>query len=805
MDNTTPTEARKLASQTVNYWKILLIFLSRWYWVAGTVIISFVMAWLYVRSITPIYITSASLKLDSNQQEQMASLPGSPLNYRAFNQVQDQIQTEGIIMRSEDVILNALKNLDYKISYYLEGRVRFTELYPKQPFQVDILTQDSVNFSRATYNVKPIDNQTFELSSSDDNNKNLKKYRYGQPISMGNMVFTIKTEIPSTGKYSFKFNGIRDLYGRAAGGLNVFEQEKNTNIMGVTHTDSNPVFSANVLNEIIKQYVKNDATLKKRSAKQTIDYLDSQIAFLDAQVSKSGNKLSSFQSSNKLIDPSSERQQGNSKLSNLENQIAELQLQELAIRQLETQVKNNKDRIQQLNLNLEGTNNTLLTGLITQLNGLIINRENKLQSFNADAQPILDINKQINEVKQAIVTNIRLLHERNQKTISYINGQIGQANQKLGSIPAKQNDFAKLQSNFDINQRMFSMLFERKLSAQISSAAVISGATIISVAQPSFFPISPVPKKIYSSYLFMGLFSGIGLILLVRILNPYLYDIETIEGLTTTPIIGVILKYPKKISPGESVLSIERPKSIFAESVRSVRTNLSFMASDQDTKVICITSEVSGEGKSFVSLNLAGTLSIIDKKVILIAADLRKSKLHHAFGSDNRIGLSNYLSKQAALTDIIFTDEKHNIDYITSGPVPPNPSELLHHKSMGILIEKLRESYEYIIIDTAPVGLVSDSIPLIRKADINLFIIRSGISKFRAATIPDRLSKEYELNNIAIILNSFGDEKLHGNIYTTNYAHGNTGTYYYSNYTGYGKSGYYDEEKNWWEFWKKGS
>lgn len=800
MDQTIPTENRKLASQTINYWKIVLIFLSRWYWVAGTVLISFVLAWLYVRSITPIYITSASLKLDADQQQQMASLPGSPVNYRPFNQ--NQIQTEGIIMRSEEVILNALKNLDYKISYYLEGRVRVTELYPKQPFQIDILTQDSVNFSRAIYSVKPVDRQSFELSSSDDNNKMIKKYRYGQAINAGNMVFTVKTEIPANGKYSFKFNGIRDLYGRAAGGLNVFEQEKNTNIMGVTHTDSNPVFSADVLNEIIKQYVKNDATLKKRSAKQTIDYLDSQIAFLDAQVYKAGNKLSSFQSDNKLIDPNTDKQLGSSKLSNLQNQVAELQLQELGIQQLETQVKNNKDRIQ-LNLNLEGTNSTLLAGLITQLNGLIINRENKLQNFNADAQPIQDINRQINEVKQAIVTNIRLLHERNQKTINYLKGQIGQANNTLSSIPAKQNDFTKLQSNFDINQRMFSMLFERKLSAQISSAAVISGATIISIAQPSFFPISPVPKKIYSSYLFMGLFSGLGLILLVRILNPYLYDIETIEGLTTTPIIGVILKYPKKVQPGESVLSIERPKSIFAESVRSVRTNLSFMASDQNTKVICITSEVSGEGKSFVSLNLAGTLSIIDKKVILIAADLRKSKLHYAFGSDNHIGLSSYLSNQADLGDIIFTDERHNIDYITSGPVPPNPSELLHHKSMGTLIEKLRESYEYIIIDTAPVGLVSDSVPLIRKADINLFIIRSGVSKFRAATIPDRLSKEYGLNNIAIILNSFGDEKLHANIYTTNYAHSNTGTYYYSNYTGYGKSGYYDDEKHWWEFWKK--
>lgn len=793
-------EQNKLASQTINYWKILRIFLSRWYWVAGCVLISFIISWLYLRTITPIYITSASLKLDGSDQ-QMNSLPNSPMNYRSFGT--NQIQTEGIIMHSEDVILNALRNLNYKISYYLEGRVRTSELYPKIPFEVAIIKQDSLNFSRATYNVNPVDANTFEISSSDNQFTIDEKFKYNQPITMGSMIFSIKSAIPSVGKYSFKFNGLRDLYSRAAGGLNVYEQERNTNIMGVTHTDSNPTFSADVLNEIIKQYVKNDAELKKRSAKQTIDYLNSQIDFLDAQVNKSGSKLSSFQTNNRIIDPVTDKQINSSKLSQLETQIAELQLQELGIQQLESQVKNNRDKIQ-LNLNLEGTNSTLLAGLITQLNSLIILRENKLQSFNAEAQPIKDIDRQIGEVRQAIISNISLLHQRNQKTIAYIKEQISRANQSLGTIPAKQNDFAKLQSNFDINQRMFSMLFERKLSAQISSAAVISGATIIGQAQPSFYPISPIPRKIYSSYMFMGLFVGFGLILAARLLNPYLYDIETIEGLTATPIIGVILKYPKKVDfESQSVLSIEKPKSIFAESVRSVRTNLSFMASEKATKVICITSEVSGEGKSFVSLNLAGTLSIIEKKVILIAADLRKSKLHKTFGSDNKTGLSTYLSKQNSLAEIINRDEKHNIDYITSGPIPPNPSELLHSNQIQELIATLRLTYEYIIIDTAPVGLVSDSIPLIRQADVNLFIIRSGVSKNRAASIPDRLSKEYGLNNIAIILNSFGDEKLHSNIYTTNYAYGNTGTYYYSNYTGYGRSGYYDNEKRWWEFWKK--
>jgi tyrosine-protein kinase Etk/Wzc len=404
MDKMNSIEQNRLASQTINYWKIIRIFLSRWYWVAGGVLIGFIIAWLQLRSTTPIYITSASLKLDNNQQ-QMAALPNSPVSYGGFGA--NQIQTEGIIMRSEDVVINALKQLNYRVAYFLEGRVRTSELYPNVPFQVEIIQQDTVNFSRATYQVSPVNKNSFEISSSDNQFKTTQTFRYGQPINLGNMVFRIKSQIPDVGKYSFKFNGVMDLYGRAAGGLNVFEQEKNTNVMGVTHTDSNPVFSADVLNEIIKEYVKNDATLKKRSAKQTVDYLDSQIDFLDAQVNKSGSKLSSFQTSNKIIDPATDKQLNSAKLSEFQRQISELQLQELFITQIEGQLKSNQDKIQ-LNLNLEGTNSTLLTGLIAQFNGLLISRENKLQNFNPDAQPIKEIDRQLNEVKSAIVNNIRL-------------------------------------------------------------------------------------------------------------------------------------------------------------------------------------------------------------------------------------------------------------------------------------------------------------------------------------------------------------------------------------------------------------
>jgi tyrosine-protein kinase Etk/Wzc len=341
------------------------------------------------------------------------------------------------------------------------------------------------------------------------------------------------------------------------------------------------------------------------------------------------------------------------------------------------------------------------------------------------------------------------------------------------------------------------------LDAQINSAGILPGATIVDYAQPNSTPVSPNEHSIHQSAIILGFVIGLGLIILIRILNPFIYDKETIESLTTIPILGIIRKFPEPIDEDSTqILAISKPRSIFAESVRSVRTNLSFLASEKLSKVICITSEVAGEGKSFVAVNLASTLSIIDKKVILIAADLRRSKIHKTFNVPNDKGLSNYLANQCKLDEIILHSQQGALDFMVSGPVPPNPSELLHTTRMAALIEELRSRYDVIMFDTAPIGLVSDAIPLIRMSDINIFVIRSGKSKFYSATVPQRIAQEYHLDNTSIILNAFSEDLLHSRYYTTKFTGEQYGSryYYYSDYTGYESSGYYlDSEKaKWW-------
>ncbi|MBL4678551.1 MAG: polysaccharide biosynthesis tyrosine autokinase, partial [Mucilaginibacter sp.] len=533
-------------------------------------------------------------------------------------------------------------------------------------------------------------------------------------------------------------------------------------------------------------------------------FIDNQLAFIDQATNKSGNNLANYKSVNNMTDMGAASASVVAKLSDYEKQKAVLKIELLGIDHIAKQLVNNNNKIE-INLDLEGDFDALASGLILQLNKLIANKEEMSAQYNSNSAPMKSIDNQIAKIKDAIQNNIFSLKNRKLEELKFIDQQIAVINSNIKSIPKKEQQFVKLNANFEVNNKVRSYLSEKKLEAEMNAAAVVPGASIVIPAYQNGFSIAAGSSKIYTYAIMLGIAAGIGLILLVRFLNPYIYDKETVEALTQTPIIGVIRQFPTYIDKSNTqALSLAKPKSVFAESVRSVRTNLSFMASHKKSKIICVTSEISGEGKSFVTINLASTLALINKKIVLIAGDLRRSKLHHAFGVENDKGLSTYLSNQHSLEDILVHDEPHGIDFIASGPVPPNPSELLHTDKMKLLLNELNTQYDYILVDTAPVGLVSDSIPLIRESDINLFIIRSGKSQLRAANIPERLSREYGLTNMAIILNAFGNDALHSNYYTTDYSKGGGNeTYYYSDYSGYASAGYYeDEPKKWWQFWK---
>lgn len=800
----------KLPSQEIDYLKIAKVLLSRWYWIAGSIAICVIIANLYLWFTPKIYATGATLKFEEKKSEivDLISVPGT--NDRTNT---SKIQSESFVIQSTALLTNAIRHLDYRISFYVVGRVlsRTNELYPQKPLNIELVKFDSLNFFHELITFRPISNDTFSISYKVSGKEVKNTHTYNKPFALGPTAFSIKNpgSLPKSALFLFKLNAPEDFIGRVRGGLHTNETAKNSNIISLQETDSNPQFAADILNAIMREYLNYDVNQRTKSASQMIRFIDRQLDFLASELKGSDNSIKDFQNKKKIMDVTSVSSRVLAKATDLESQSSLLKIDLLAVDQLKQEIIKANDN-QLPNFSMGAVEHEQLNTAITSLNSLIAEKKSALKTYTPNSSYIKDIDQQILQIKNNILNSINATRLLIENKIKYIQNQLGPVNQQIAELPAAQRDMVSLQRDFEINDKVYSFLSEKKLDAQISSAGILPGASIVDLAQPNLNPISPDEQSVRRSAGLLGLAVGLGLIILIRVLNPYIYDKETIESLTTIPIIGVIRKFPEVIDEYSSqILAISKPKSIFAESVRSVRTNLSFLASDKKSKVICITSEVAGEGKSFVAVNLSSTLSLIDKKVILIAADLRRSKLHKTFRVPNDLGLSNYLANQCTIDDIISHSAQENLDFIISGPIPPNPSELLHSKRMTELIANLTARYDIVMIDTAPIGLVSDAIPLIRVSDINVFVIRSGKSKFYAATVPQRIAQEYHLENTVIVLNAFAQDLLHARYYTTKFTGENYGTkyYYYSDYTGYESSGYYidKDENKWWNirYWFK--
>ena len=793
--------ARKLPNQEIDYFKIGKILLSRWYWVAVSVLFCVVVSYVYLWITPKTYATSATLKIEEKKSE-FSDLVGVINNN---DRGPSKIQSEIFVLQSSTLIVSAIRDLNYPVSFYISGRVRTSEVYPQKLLNIKFLRFDSVSFFRDIITFKPLSKQSFLLSYQAGSKTQSHSYKYNAPVSIGNTSFTIDYpgELSSGTIFMFKFNVPEDFIGRIKGGLRISEVVKNSNIISLQETDANPQFASDILNNIMKEYLIYDRNQKTQSASNMIKFIDEQLVSLSNEVKGSEKLIENYKQSNKILDVNTAAESELAQIKDLESQRHLLKLQMIAIDQLKEQILAEKDKVS-LNLDLEGTIDPLLIILIQNYDNLIAEKATISKTYNAESQNVKDVNQQILQIKSSALNNIEATRVRLNRNITYLESQISLVNEKVASLPAAERNLIGLKRDFEINDKVYSFLSEKRLDAQISRSAILPGASIIEPAQPNFSPVSPDEHNIHRSAIIFGFAIGLGLIILIRILNPYIYDKETIESLTTIPIIGVIRKFPDEIDEDNSqILALSRPKSVFAESVRSVRTNLNFIASEKSSKIICITSEVAGEGKSFIAVNLSSTLSLIDKKIILIAADLRRSRLHKTFNMPNDKGLSNLLASQCTADEIIHKTSQPNLDLILSGPVPPNPSELLHSRQMNELIDYLKGIYDVIMIDTAPIGLVSDSIPLIRMSDINIFVIRSGKSKFYAATVPQRIANEYHLDNTVIILNAFAEDLLHSRYYSTKFTGEYTGGhyYYYSDYSGYEGSDYYVDKKQykWWD------
>lgn len=754
----------------VNYIKLLGVILSKWHWILGILLTGIISCYFYLLLAAPTYGTTASLKFEEKKSE-ISEL----MNVRNIYDRTNRLESEKLVIRSRNVLTKALHSLHCEVSFFIKTGFRLADIYPKRPIHVEVIANNTTRDFQNNLEFRGLTDSEYQLCFELNNKQVCRRYRYGQIVRLPQLTLTISTQgktVLSGATYLIRINNQADLLERLGRSLKL-DDGQNINILNLRFTDPNPYFATDMLNAILHEYLEFDKMQRTQAVSLTSKFVNTLLKAMSDTVKTSAQALQKYKEYNKVFSISLGSTRLADQLAELETEKHTLDIQNVIISFLEKDMMDT-EHSDKLNYSLQGITDPHLNNFISKYNDLLISKKMALNTYTATSEVVIRLNAQLTDLKEAIIDNISTQIKSNAKSRSFLSRQIDSIYQVQAKIPKTERDFITLQSKFETDQKIHTYLEEKKLEAQISKAAVIPGSYIIDKADYPVKPIWPVAKNTYTLFVLVSILAGIALVFIVRIANPYIYNKESIEELSTVPIIGIINKY----------YGIKDSRSAFSESLRSVRSNLSFLASEKDSKVICITSEISGEGKSFVSLNLASTLTLINKKVLLIAADLRKSKMHQTLNVGNQNGLSKYLSGQSDVKEILVSTSIENLDFISSGPFPPNPSELLHTQKMQVLIEGLKDKYDFILLDSAPIGLVTDSKPLIKMADINLFILRTGISRHEFAESPERLQKEFDLKDIAIVLNDFED-----NSFQRSYSMGRKNSrykdYYYSNQRNY--------------------
>jgi capsular exopolysaccharide synthesis family protein len=436
---------------------------------------------------------------------------------------------------------------------------------------------------------------------------------------------------------------------------------------------------------------------------------------------------------------------------------------------------------------------TSIIPLIELLNESILDYQSKISRYSAESPVVKENQSRIDELKRSLYKTLAVIQASIDNKIVFVNKQINEANEALESLPAKEQALFNLERNFKVNEKIFGYLQEKRLENLISLAAIIPNIMVVEEALVDNSPIFPKPNNVYGMALAIGLGLGVGLIFLFRLFNDKVTDKETIEAGTDIPVLGIINQLDDAATDAYGAYVLKNPKSMFAESIRGIRTNANFILKGETHKIISLTSTVSGEGKTFCSINIAASAAQLGYKVLIVGCDLRRPKLHEAFDTmTNKIGLTSYLVNRNTIDEIIQPTTLANLEAVAAGPTPPNPAELLQTKEFDIFLETMKERYDFVFLDTAPVGLVADSLTLLAKADLNLYVFRANYSRKNFCSIPGTISAANDIKNLYIILNAYDPSNVaYSSVYTNQYSSGYGGYYYYGNYYrgGYGTYG----------------
>jgi capsular exopolysaccharide synthesis family protein len=801
----TSIQANEEESSSFNFAAIYTAVILNWKWFVLSVIICLGVAAVYLRYTTPIYQGTAKLLIKDNNTRGGRNMMGSGTLGTISNT--SGIANEIEILKSHTLAEQAVRDLKLYVTYYSVGKVTDRLMYQNQPISVDIdpAHLEKLN-STISLEIERVGNKyhvtgTYYVpinENSADGPFSLDKTFSKLPTTIGTragiLYFVSNSHTPMADGTKMKvfLTAPKFAANKFVGSLAVTQQNEATSIAQLILNDEVPQRAVDYLQQLALCYNRQANEDKNEVARRTEEFINGRLEKINAELGSTEGALESYKKQNRMVQQSMTASSAFSNADEYSKKLTEANTQLALLNEMSSYINNPNNRYQPIPSNV-GLADEASTALINQYNEVVSQRNRLLQSASESSPSVTPLTAQLDDIDQSI-RNAMVQARRNlQIQRNSVASEYGKYQGQVGESPEQERILTSIGRQQEVKSGLYLMLLQKREENSIYLAATADKGKLLD--NPAIRgQVSPKRNMI----LLIALLIGLAIPSIILFLNQFLrYKIEghdDVARLTKLPILADVAIASDTAKTKADIVVHENKNNQMEEIFRSLRTNLQFML-EGDEKVILFTSSTSGEGKTFAAANLSVSFALLGKKVLLVGLDIRKPRLAELFEiDDHQHGITNLLVKEnpsweQISTQVLPSGINNNLDVLLAGPIPPNPSELVARKSLDEIFKILREKYDYILIDTAPVGLVTDTIQIGRIADATIFLCRADYTPKEYFEMINSLDEQHKLPKMSIVINGIDMSKKKYGYY---YGYGKYGRYgRYGRYSHYGKYGNY--------------
>jgi len=743
--------------------------------------IALVLGYIYLRYTTPYYSARGSLLIKTDKTS--ANRRDEEFDEVFFTGGRGNTNSEIEILKSLNLAKRVAASLGLQKKYYVKGNIKTTLNYPAGPVSLDIIKL-SDSTQPISLDIVVVNDKEFTFANATD-----KKYLFGQPFqhAAGTFILVKNPLLFKNLQYNEHIITWEPLENAAffvLSGLGVAPIKDQSNILSLTYLSTHQVLGKDILNQLMEEYRKLNIEDKNQTASRTISFINERLNLITRELGDVEKDLQQYKQRNEVVNLNMQSELYLSKGSEIEKEISQQEIRLHIIGYLQDYMGNQRNQFTVVPTTL-GIEDPTLLDLISQYGQLQLKRESLLKTTTANNLSVQVLDGQLEKLRGDILENLKSLRATTELQLDALKQKNSQYNSRISSVPIKEKELLEITRQQGIKQSLYLFLLQKREETAISLAATVSNSQVVDAAIGNNVPVKPDPGNVKLLAVFLGLIIPVGFIYVRELLNDKIGSRPDITKITGAPIFGEIGHSDEK----EALLVRNNKRDVVTEQFRMIRSNVQYMASNTNHTVILVTSTFSGEGKSFISVNTGAVMALAGKKTVVLEMDIRKPKISKNLNLPRSKGISNFLVSNLPVESLpVPVSNIDNLFVIPCGPIPPNPSEILLNEKMAELFNYVKKAFDVVIIDTAPVGLVSDAFTLSQYADSTLYIVRMGYTLKKQIHFIEELYKNNKLPRIGLLVNDIKTSSHY-------YSYGNYGGYGYG--YGYGQSnGYYESSSN---------